>query len=434
MTTGTAPVAALSELSASECRSLRDTQARAYRELQARGLSLDLTRGKPSPAQLDLATPLLALPGEHGFADRSGADTRNYGGLAGLPELREIFAELLGIPAAQLVAGGNSSLSLMHDVLAYALLHGTPDSARPWVREDRISVLCPVPGYDRHFALAEHLGLTLIPVPLGPDGPDPDAVAAALAEDPSIRAMWVVPTYANPTGSIYTEQITEALVSMPAPPDFRILWDNAYALHHLSDRAHEPIDVLELAAAAGQPNRPVVFASTSKITFAGAGVSFLGASPANIEWYLGHLAKQSIGPDKINQLRHALFLRDAEGVRTLMRAHRDIIKPKFAAVVELLQQRLGPYAVARWTRPEGGYFVSLDVVPGTAARVVELAGQAGIAMTPAGSAFPYQRDPEDANIRIAPTFPDPSDITAAIDGLATCVLLAAAEARCAPGT
>jgi DNA-binding transcriptional MocR family regulator len=417
---------ALSDLSREELTELHTQQTRSYDELQAKGLKLDLTRGKPSAQQLDLSNELLTLPGEGSFVDTAGTDCRNYGGAQGLVELREIFAPLLNVPVAQLVAGDNASLSIMHDTIVYSLLKGST-SGGPWVREP-VKFLCPVPGYDRHFALCEQFDIEMVPVPLGNDGPDLDRVRALVAEDPSIKGIWIVPTYANPSGSIYTEDVTRALVEMPtAAPDFRIFWDNAYAVHHLTDQETPAIDILGLAAEAGNPDRVFIFASTSKITFAGAGVAFFASSAANVAWYLGHLGKRSIGPDKINHLRHARYLGSPDGVRELMRRHREIIAPKFEQVIAILTDRLGKYETATWTEPIGGYFISLDVTDGTATRVVDLAKQAGIVMTAAGAAFPYGIDPRDRNIRIAPTMPKPEDVAAAIDGLATCVLLAAAE-------
>ena len=417
----------LADLSPDQLTAFHATQTAAYDALCARGLKLDLTRGKPAPAQLDLSNALLGLPGEGDHKDASGTDVRNYGGTQGLVELREIFAELLHVPVDQLVAGDNSSLSMMHDTLVYCLLKGTPDSPRPW-SAGPTTFLCPVPGYDRHFALCEQYGIGMVPVPLGPDGPDLDQVRERVGNDPAVRGIWIVPTYANPTGVVYTEEVTRELVSMPsAAPDFRLFWDNAYAVHHLTDVDHPALDVLGLAAEAGHPDRVFVFASTSKITLAGAGVAFFASSARGVQWYLQHLSKRSIGPDKVNHLRHARFLRSADGVRALMRRHRDIIAPKFAQVTSILQERLGPHGVAGWTHPEGGYFISLDVPDGTATRVVALAKAAGIAMTGAGAAFPYGKDPRDRNIRIAPTFPARDDVAAAIEGLSTCVLLAAAE-------
>jgi DNA-binding transcriptional MocR family regulator len=415
----------LAELSREELSALREDLNTRYAELKAAGLKLDLTRGKPSAEQLDLSNELLSLPGEN-TTDASGTDVRNYGGLQGLPEIRQIFGDLLGIPADQLIAADNSSLSIMHDSLAYAMLHGRP-GGEPWAGQ-KIKVLCPVPGYDRHFALSAALGFELVPVDLSATGPDIETIKRLVAEDPQLKAIWVVPTYANPNGAIYSEEVTRELVSMPtAAADFTILWDNAYAVHHLTDDEVQPVDVLGLAAAAGNPDRVFVYASSSKITFAGAGVSFFGGSAAVIDWYLAQLAKRTIGPDKINQLRHALYLKDADGVRALMRKHRAIIAPKFEAVEKVLAERLGSFGVASWTEPHGGYFISLDVADGTATEVVRLAREAGIAMTPAGSAYPHKLDPHDRNIRIAPTFPPLDQVSTAIDGLATCVLLAAVE-------
>ncbi|MEV6274544.1 aminotransferase class I/II-fold pyridoxal phosphate-dependent enzyme [Nocardia sp. NPDC051832] len=415
-------------MSHEELVSEHETQTANYATLKTEKLTLDLTRGKPSPEQLDLSTGLLSLPGSGDFKDGGGTDCRNYGGLHGLPELRTIFGELLGIPVSNLLAGNNASLELMHDSIVFAMLYGTNDSERRWAAEATVKWLCPAPGYDRHFAITEALGFEMIPIPMNHNGPDTQAIAALLAADPQIKGMWAVPNYSNPTGLTFSEDVVRELVSMPAAaPDFRLFWDNAYAVHPLTDAAEPVIDVLGLAAAAGNPNRPLVFASTSKITFAGAGVSFLGASSANLDWYLAHAGKKSIGPDKINQLRHLRFFGDADGVRAHMQKHREILEPKFKLVLKILEERLGASKVASWTEPKGGYFISLDVLEGTAARVIALAKDAGIALTAAGSAFPYRNDPEDKNIRIAPSFPQLPELEKAMDGLATCVLLAATE-------
>jgi DNA-binding transcriptional MocR family regulator len=416
----------LSALSPDDLATLLEQQQAAYAELKARGLKLDLTRGKPSAAQLDLSDELLNLP--RGFKDGTGTDVRNYGGLAGLAELREIFAELLWVEPEQVVAGGNSSLMMMRDCLIFMLLFGARDSDRAWSKEDTIKFICPVPGYDRHFTLLESLGIEMITVPMNDDGPDAEAVAALVKADRSIKGMWVVPTYANPAGSICSQEVAARLASMEtAANDFKIFWDNAYALHHLTEEEAKSADILTLASAAGHPDRPIMFASTSKITFAGAGVAFLAASEGNIAWYLGHLGNGSIGPDKVNHLRHVQFFGNAQGVREHMVKHREIIAPKFEEVDRVLSERLDGYDVATWNKPAGGYFVNLDVVPGTASRVVALAKEAGIALTPAGSSFPHGDDPNDANIRIAPTMPPLDEVTTAMDAVATCVLLAAAE-------
>ncbi|MCW2787207.1 MAG: aminotransferase [Marmoricola sp.] len=409
-----------------EIAAFLDEQRAAYAGLLAQGLALDLTRGKPSAAQLDLSDALLGLPST--AIDAHGTDTRNYGGLEGIRELREMFAELLWIEPDQVVAGGNSSLVMMREVLTDLILKGGVDSERPWNAEEKITFICPVPGYDRHFTLLEWFGIDTVTVPMNDDGPDVAAVAALAASDPSIKGIWIVPTYANPTGSVVTLEVAERLASMPtAAPDFKIFWDNAYAFHHLTEDEAKSADILSLASAAGHPHRPIMFASTSKITYAGAGVAFLGGSAETVRWYLGHLGKGAIGPDKLNQLRHSQFFGTAQGVRDHMVKHRQIIAPKFDEVDRILTERLGGLGVASWTKPTGGYFVSLDVLDGTAARVVTLAKEAGIALTPAGASFPGGDDPHDRNIRLAPTFPELAAVTSAMDGVATCVLLAAAE-------
>ena len=415
-------------LSRDELQSRHDEQRRNYAELQAKKLSLDLTRGKPASAQLDLSNALLTLPGDGNFRDDEGADTRNYGGQHGLTGLRAIFAELLGVPVPNLIAGNNASLELMHDAVVFSMLYGGVDSPRPWVREPVVKFLCPAPGYDRHFSITETLGIEMIPVPMQPDGPDVDLVEELVAADPAIKGMWCVPVYSNPTGAVYSWEKVRRLVQMrTAADDFRLFWDNAYPVHTLTSEFVRQVDVLGLAAQAGHPNRPFVFASTSKITFAGSGVSFFGGSLGNIAWYLQYAGKKSIGPDKVNQLRHLRFLRDADGVRRHMLRHQAILAPKFALVLDILDKRLSESKIASWTEPGGGYFVSLDVLPGTAKRTVALAKDAGIAVTEAGASFPYRLDPQDTNIRIAPSFPGLSDLREAIDGLSTCALLAAAE-------
>ncbi len=402
----------------------------SYAELQAKKLSLDLTRGKPSTEQLDLSNALLTLPGEGNFRDDEGTDTRNYGGQHGLTGLRAIFGELLGIPVPNLIAGNNASLELMHDAVVFSMLHGGVDSPRPWMSEPTVKFLCPAPGYDRHFAITETLGIEMIPVPMLDDGPDVDLVEELVVADPAVKGMWCVPVYANPTGAVYSWEVVRRLVQMKtAADDFRLFWDNAYPVHTLTTDFVRQVDVLGLAAQAGHPNRPFVFASTSKITFAGAGVSFFGGSLGNIAWYLQYAGKKSIGPDKVNQLRHLKFLRDADGVRSHMLRHRQVLAPKFALVLDILDKRLSESKIASWTEPSGGYFISLDVLPGTAKRTVALAKDAGIAVTEAGASFPYRNDPEDTNIRIAPSFPPLSDLAEAIDGLATCALLAATESQ-----
>jgi len=422
----TNPRTPLASLSDDELAGFLAEQQQAYAALRSRGLKLDLTRGKPSAAQLDLSNDLLRLPST--TKDRAGVDVRNYGGLEGLAELREIFAELLWVDPSQVVAGGNSSLTMMYSTIVDFLLFGGVDSPRPWGREEKVRFICPVPGYDRHFSMLASFGIEMVTVEMHADGPDIAAVEALVRDDASIKGIWIVPTYANPSGAVVSQEIAARLAAMPAAaPDFTIFWDNAYAFHHLTEDEAKSADILSLAAASGHPNRPIMYASTSKITFAGAGVAVLAASEANVKWYLGHLAMGSIGPDKVNHLRHVEFFHDAAGVREHMRRHRDIIAPKFAAVAEALADGLDGLDVASWSHPTGGYFVNLDVLDGTASRVVALAKEAGIALTPAGASFPLGKDPRDRNIRLAPTFPVLEEVRTAMAGVATAVALAAAE-------
>ncbi|MBW0115434.1 aminotransferase class I/II-fold pyridoxal phosphate-dependent enzyme [Pseudonocardia abyssalis] len=400
----------------------------AYDALVAQGMKLDLTRGKPSAAQLDLSVAMLGLPGER-YKAADGTDTRNYQGLQGLTELREIFAPVLQVPVEQLIAFGNSSLELMHDTLVHALLSPLPGAERRWVDEEKVVFLAPVPGYDRHFAVCDRLGIELLAVPMTSEGPDMDVVERLVAADPSIKGIWCVPKYANPDGVVYSDEVTRRLASMPtAASDFRIMWDNAYAVHHLTDEAVEVADVLALAAEAGHADRPFVFGSTSKITLAGAGVAFLGASPANVKWWLALTGKRTIGPDKVNHLRHALFFGDAAGVAAHMEKHRALIAPKFAALEKVLTENFADTPGVSWSTPKGGYFVTLTVPEGRATRIVQLAKEAGISLTPAGATHPGGDDPADSIIRLAPTFPPLDEVEKAMAGVAVCVHLALAEA------
>lgn len=423
----------LSSLTPQEIASRLDVATSEYEALAARGLKLDITRGKPSDEQLALSDPLLTAvaPGDTMAAD--GTDTRNYGGLEGLLDLREIFAPLLGVPAAQLLAQGSSSLTLMRDALAFMLLHGRPDSTGPWKREP-VRMLCPVPGYDRHFGLAQSLGFELVPMPMDGEGPDIREVARLTAEDPSVKGIWVVPVHSNPTGlSVSPARARELMELRTAAPDFTVLWDNAYALHHLTDAHPEPIDILAVAAEAGHPDRPLIFASTSKMTFAGGGVAFVGGSPTLMDWFAKHTGEGSIGPDKINHLRHARFFGSPDGVRAHMRRHAELIVPKFEAIDRVFTRELAADDLAAWTRPTGGYFVTLAVPPGTASEVVKLAAEAGVKLTPAGSTHPYGIDPDDAIIRIAPTMPPLDEVEAAAEVVVTCVKVAAYRAAATRG-
>ena len=410
-----------------ELAQLKDDHAKEYADLKAKGLKLDLTRGKPSAEQLDFANPLLGLPAPDYVTD-DGEDVRNYGNLKGIAGIRELWAGLLDLPVANVIAGDASSLNIQFDLISWAMQFGTADSERPWNEEPVLKWLCPVPGYDRHFSITEHFGFEMIPVPLNDDGPDMDMVERLVAADPQIKGMWNVPVFSNPTGVTYSEEVCRRLVEMPtAAPDFRLIWDNAYMVHTLTDEFPANHPVITWAEEAGNGNRVWEFASTSKITFAGAGVAFFASSEANIVDYVRHASIRGIGPNKVNQLAHLKFFGDADGVRAQMMRHRDSLAPKFDRVLELLNERLGEYGVAEWTTPKGGYFISLDVVDGTARRVIELAKEVGIALTGPGSSFPLKDDPNDRNIRLAPSLPPIEELEAAMDGVATCVLLAAAE-------
>jgi DNA-binding transcriptional MocR family regulator len=402
-----------------------------YEAFRARGLKLDMTRGKPSPEQLDLANGLLALPGNQDHFSAAGDDARNYGVLQGLPEARALFAPLLGAPPGQVVVADNSSLAVMHDCIVWALLKGVAGSAAPWIKTPDIAFICPVPGYDRHFKLCEEFGIRMLPVPMTGDGPDLDAVEA-LAADPAVKGMWCVPKYSNPSGDVYSGETVRRLASMrTGAADFRLFWDNAYAVHHLTAQRREILNILDACAAAGHPDRPFIFASTSKITLAGGGLAFFGGSAANVKWYLARAEKRTIGSDKLNQLRHVRFLKDWAGLERHMDAHRAILAPKFDAVEAALEARLGGRGVASWSRPEGGYFISLDAMEGTARRVVDLAKEAGLALTPAGATSPHGVDARDRNLRLAPTFPPLKDVRDAAEGIALCILLAALEKQAA---
>jgi DNA-binding transcriptional MocR family regulator len=389
-----------------------------------------MTRGKPSTEQLDLAAGLFTVlePGDTKSAD--GTDTRNYGGLDGIAEMKAIFAEMLETTPAQVIVGGNSSLTMMHDAIVRALLHGVGSEA-PWTR-GKIKFLCPSPGYDRHFAICEHHGIELVVVDIDGHGPDMDRVESLVA-DASVKGMWCVPKYSNPTGTTYSDDVVRRLASMKtAAPDFRLFWDNAYAVHHLYAEGDPLLDVMAACADAGHPDRPLVFASTSKISFAGAGIAVMASSPANIAEAKKHLAFQTIGPDKINQLRHVRFFGNYAGILSHMQKHAEILRPKFEAVARIFQQNLGGKGVATWTTPRGGYFISLDTMmgprgDGCASEVVKLADQAGVKLTGAGATFPYGRDPRNRNIRIAPSLPPLAQVESAMEVVSACVLLAAAR-------
>ena len=424
-----AQVSDLARLSTEGLRQFRDRELARYEAIKARARPFNLARGKPATEQVALADALLtavATPEQCWTED--GNDCRNYyGSPQGLIEARRLFAPMLGAAPEQVLVANNSSLELMHDALVYALLTGACDGAAPWRDQHRpVRFLCPSPGYDRHFQICEQYGIEMIPVPLTGAGPDMDEVER-LAADPTVKGMWCVPKYSNPTGETYSSETVARLARMNAADDFRLFWDNAYAVHHLTDTPDRLDNVLDACAAAGNPDRALVFGSTSKITFAQAGLGMFATSAANMRWFVSRQSTRTIGPDKLNQLRHVLVLRDDAGISAHMARQRRLLEPKFAAVEEVFKTRLGGTGVAAWTRPRGGYFVSLDVLDGCATRVVALAKAASIEMVPAGRTFPYGRDPFDRNIRIAPSFPHADEVRSAVEALATCVLVATAE-------
>lgn len=398
---------------------------RRYDELRGRNDKIDMTRGKPSPEQAKLANEMLTILRPDDCFGEGGDDYRNYGHGTGIPEAKALLGAYMGMPPEQVIAGGNSSLRLMHDVVAGAVLKGVPGGAEPW--RDGAKFICPVPGYDRHFAICEHLGIAMLNVDMRDEGPDMDAVEAIAAGDPAVKGIWCVPKYSNPTGAIYSDAVVERLAAMPAAaPDFRIFWDDAYAVHHLTEYRPVIKNIYEACAAAGCPDRPYMFASTSKIAIPGAGMSGFAASEANFQDVARKMSFATIGPDKLNQLRHTRFFKDIAGIEAQMVKHAALIAPKFEAVDRALAKSLGGTGLATWQKPLGGYFFSVDLLDGCAAEVVRLAGEAGVTLTPAGATFPYGKDPRDRNLRLAPTFPSLDEIERAMAVFCVCVELASA--------
>ena len=406
-------------------------------EIKQQQLSLDLTRGKPATAQLDLCNGLDgALQGDYRCAD--GTDSRNYGGGLGIPEAREFAAEYLDAKVSQVMVGGNSSLQLMYQYVVHAYLNGVSGPESAWVNDasndERIKFLCPAPGYDRHFSVCDSLGIEMIPVTMDENGPDMDQVESLLKSDPLIKGIWCVPKYANPNGIVYSDEVVArfARLGKIAGANFRIMWDNAYAEHHLADNPPELANLLALSEAEGTAANAIIIGSTSKITFAGAGISFIASAEENIKNFVAYLGISTIGPDKVNQLRHMRFIKNMDGLRELMQSHRNILQPKFELVLKHLDEGLGDKtvngkAIGTWTRPQGGYFILFDTQPGLATRVIELCADAGVKLTPAGSTWPYKKDPANTNIRLAPSFPSLEEIDAAMQVFVLCVEIATLE-------
>jgi DNA-binding transcriptional MocR family regulator len=395
---------------------------REYEDFKRQGLALDMTRGKPSREQLYLALGLLECVGRDDYRSAGGVDCRNYGGVDGLPEAKALFAEVLEVAPEEIIVAGNSSLTLMHDIVVQGLLGGVPGGSQPWGALREVKFLCPSPGYDRHFTVCQRFGIQMLTIDMTPDGPDMKVVEALVAEDESIKGMWCVPKYSNPTGVTFSDHVVSALARMPTKAsDFRIFWDNAYVVHDLSDTPDLLQDLLGDCKRAGNPDRPFIFGSTSKVSFAGAGVAMVAGSERNMGFVRQALAAQTIGPDKLNQLRHVRFFKDRAGIEAHMRKHAALLKPKFEAVQEILEKRLRDTGLAHWSRPNGGYFVSVDTPDGCAREVVAMAGEAGIKFTQAGATFPYGKDPRDRNIRVAPSMPPLEEVRTAIEVLALCI-------------
>lgn len=402
-----------------------------YKGFEEAGLQLNMARGKPERAQLDLSMPMMdLLDSKSDCLAADGTDCRNYGELDGIPEAKQLMAEIMECRPEQVIVFGNASLNVMFDAVARYMLHGVCGGT-PWCQQGKVKFLCPVPGYDRHFAVTECLGIEMINVPLGEDGPDMDLVEQLVGSDPLIKGIWCVPKYANPTGISYSDEVVRRFATMKtAADDFRIFWDNAYCVHHLyeeADKQDQILNILDECEAAGNPDRVLEFASTSKITFAGAGISAMAASENNLKDAKAVMTIQTIGYDKLNQLRHVLFLKDRAGVDAHMMKHAAIMRPKFEKVEQMLSEEITPLGIGSWVSPRGGYFISFNTLPGCAKRTVALSKQAGVVLTGAGAPFPYGKDPEDTVIRLAPSFPGMDELIEATKIFICSVKLASVE-------
>lgn len=417
------------ELSREELLELQKQLQAEYEEEKAKGLNLDISRGKPSKAQLNLSMSMLdVLNSGSDLSAEDGTDVRNYGGLEGIPEARKLMGDVMEVDPSQVIVFGNSSLNIMYDCIARSVLFGVMGST-PWSKLDKVKFLCPVPGYDRHFGITEQFGFEMINIPMLEDGPDMDMVEEYVNNDPTVKGIWCVPLYANPSGTVYSDEVVKRFANLkPAAEDFRIYWDNAYAIHHLYDEKQgKLLNIIEECAKAGNPDIVYEFCSTSKVTFSGAGIAAMASSPANIADVKSKLKWSTIGFDKINQLRHVRFFKDFDGLKEHMKLHAAIIRPKFQALLEKMDEELGNLGIASWTNPLGGYFISFNAMEGCAKKIVAKCKEAGLVMTGAGAAFPYGNDPQDSNIRIAPTMPSPEELSLAAELFVTCVKLVSVE-------
>ncbi len=417
------------ELSENELLALKDQLHKEYEEAKAKGLQLDMSRGKPSPAQLDMEKDFLGMViSDADVTTETGVDCRNYGLLDGIPEARTLLADMLEVSADKVIVFGNSSLNVMYDTIARSMLLGVLGNT-PWCKLDKVKFLCPVPGYDRHFAITEQFGIEMINIPMKEDGPDMDLVEKYVNEDSAVKGIWCVPKYSNPQGYTYSDETVKRFAALkPAAKDFRIFWDNAYAVHDLyEDRSDKLLEILGECEKAGNPDMVYEFCSTSKVTFPGAGIAAIVTSPANVEQIKAAMTIQTIGYDKLNQLRHTKYFKNIDGMKAHMKRHAAIMRPKFEAVLKVLESELAGLGIGSWTNPNGGYFISFDAMEGCAKAIVEKCKEAGVILTGAGATYPYKKDPKDSNIRLAPTFPSPEELSVATDLFVLCVKLVSVE-------
>ena len=421
---------ALNSLSVSELQARLAEKEAALADWKAKGLSLDLTRGKPNAEQLDLSLDILnVINAKEDCFDETGFDCRNYGVLDGIPAAKKLFADLMNTVPERVIIGGNSALNMMYDTIARAMIFGVYGGSKPWGQQGKLKFLCPAPGYDRHFVVTETLGFELIPVEMTADGPDMDMVEKLVSEDSAIKGIWCVPKYSNPSGYVYSDEVVKRFASLkPAADDFRIYWDNAYIIHHLyPEEPAKLLNIVEECAKAGNPDMVYEFCSTSKVTFPGAGISAMASSEANIKSTISMMGSQIISHDKINQLRHVLFFPTMADLETHMAKHADIMRPKFETVIKMLNEELGGLGIAEWTEPRGGYFIGFDAMEGCAKKIVSMCADAGVIMTDAGATYPYGNDPKDSNIRIAPSFPTIDELVEACKIFIICVKVASID-------
>ncbi len=420
---------AYKEMTKEQLQELRTALMAQYKEYQSRNLELNMARGKPSAEQLNLSMGMMdVLSSASDLTCEDGTDCRNYGVLDGIPEAKELIGDMMEVPVDNIIIYGNSSLNVMYDTVARAMTHGIMGST-PWCKLDKVKFLCPVPGYDRHFAITQYFGIEMINVPMHEDGPDMDMIEQLVAEDDAIKGIWCVPKYSNPTGNSYSDEVVRRFARLkPAAKDFRIFWDNAYGIHHLYDDVQdELIEILEECKKAGNPDMVYKFASTSKISFPGSGIAAIATSHNNMEDIKKQLANQTIGHDKVNQLRHVRFFGDIEGMKKHMALHADILRPKFEMVLNIFKEELEGLEIGSWIEPKGGYFISFDSLPGCAKDIVSRCKKAGVVLTGAGATYPYGKDPEDCNIRIAPSYPPIADLEIATRLFCLCVKLASVD-------